>query len=94
MALLKNLSYRVKRIFQGENGIVEKVDSIPENEITDRYEYRKDYYKHGPMLVTFRNPLGEFVTELSPLTSENLSDNIGLYNAPVYKNYEIGDKFP
>lgn len=84
-----NLKYRIKRILQGESGIVEKVEPAPKGDY-----YIKDYYKNQPMEITFRNPIGELVKELSPLTYKALPDNIGWSSASVYKTYKPGDKFP
>ncbi len=95
-----NLLYRLKRFFDGESGIVEKVEPAPfvrydEKEDTiDRFNYSKDYFGNLPSMVTFKNSLGELVKRLSPITTEALPDNTGLYYASAYKNYKVGDNFP
>ena len=50
----------------GESGIVESVGDTPE---TDCFGQSINYYKDGfgnlPRLITFRNPLGQSITEIS-----------------------------
>ena len=56
----------------------------------------KDDYERFPERVTFRNPLGELHTNLTPITLERIK-NLGKkpdYNIRVYKSYKPGDKFP
>ena len=95
---IRNLGYRMKIFFQGESGIVERVEPTS---LTDNsgqiINYYRDYYGHLPEQVTFRNPLGEEVTSLTPKILKNVEFFLGLNQAhafPVYKSYIPGDKFP
>ncbi len=92
--LLKNLSYRLKRFFQGESGVVEKVEKLEPSYYRNKINDVKDYYGNLPQKLIIRNPLGKLVTILSPTTTETLPDNVGLFDAQVYKKYKPGDTFP
>jgi len=52
MKTLKNLSYRIKSLFIGESGIVEKVDTVSEIDEKGRARVR-DSIGYLPQLVTF-----------------------------------------
>ena len=103
MRTLKNLSYRIKRFFHGEESwIVERVEHAEVQELQkkardlDYFKFIKDDYERFPERVTFRNPLGELHTNLTPITLERIK-NLGKkpdYNIRVYKSYKPGDKFP
>ena len=92
-----NLLYKIKRFFQGESGGIEKTGPVQLYDENNRIlGYDIDYYGNLPRQVTFRNPLGEEVTRLSQLTSEeriDFKDNKS-YSIRFYKNYKVGDKFP
>ena len=103
MGLLKNFVYRVERIRKGERVVVVIVESAPRMDCQEQsINYRKDSFGNEPQQITFRNPLGELVTKLSPIVTESwyvvdrmfgherLTDH--LYD--VYKKYNIGDSFP
>ena len=95
MTILENLTYRIERIFNGERGIVEKVELASTKDKKGKFcNYFKDHYNHLPRQITFRNPLGKLVERLSPITQEALPDNIGLHYVKVYKTYKPGDEFP
>ena len=98
METLKNLGYKINRLFRGESGVVEKVGHAP---LTDNsgqiINYYKDYYGSLPEQVTFRNPLGEEVTNLTLKILKNVEFFIELNQAhafPIYKTYKPGDNFP
>lgn len=92
MKIRENLGYRIKRFFEGESGIVEKVELFDIENSPNKPA--TDYYKQYPTMVTVRTPLGDLVKIQSPLTTEYLPDNIGLFSASVYKIYKPGDRFP
>ncbi|VVB78303.1 Uncharacterised protein [uncultured archaeon] len=89
-----NLSYRLKRFFQGESGIVEKVEPLEGL----RKIFWKDDFGNTPMRVTFRNPLGEQKIRYTPL--EIISHLAGFYEEEKpkkirsYKQYHPGQSFP
>ena len=95
MKTLKNLGYRIKRFFQGESGIVEKVDYFTEfikYENGDYVEdeehlYLKDDLGKFPEKITFRTPLGESIAKVG--YTERTS-----FSKFEYKSYKPGDKFP
>ena len=92
-----NLGYRLKRFLTGrESGIVEKIEPCLNVRTkigffcfkTARFNYLTDDIGDRPRLVTFRNPLGELVQELTPL--------VGVFNTEIadYQRYKPGDEFP
>jgi len=86
------LSYRLKRFFKGESGIVEKVEQKTEFRAT---EYIKDDNGNLPEKIVVRNPLGELVEMNSYLISEGRYEpKKGRVNYLVYKQFKPGDKFP
>lgn len=104
MKTIKNLAYRIKRFFDGESGIVERVDDyIGSTTVVGSYHgkatfnYIKDDYSGLPQRVTFRNPLGEEITDLSSMvlvpTSTFGKKRISLLSRK-YKAYKPGDNFP
>ena len=102
MPKLKNLAYRIKRFFQGECGIVERVESCEAQDLRNKekglpyYIYDKDYFGDFPQRAFFKNPLGELCSGLAPLKDFEVN-NLGLkpnYTARRYKKYKPGDKFP
>lgn len=99
MKPLKNLGYRLKRIFQGESGIVERVIIARGEEDIIRRDmsiYPHDDIYRSPQKVFYRNPLGEIRISLTPTTMVRTIDNFT--SKPnyirVYKTYKPGDKFP
>lgn len=91
--VIKNLMYRIKRFFQGESGVVEKVEKLEPSYFGNKINDARDYHGSLPQKLIIRNPLGQLVTKLSPMTTETLPDNVGLFYASVYKKYKPGDIF-
>jgi hypothetical protein len=91
---LKNLQYRLRRIFYGESGIVKEVE--PERNGYFKSFIKKDDDGNLPARVFFTNPLGEELSLLSPM----IIDSKSLHNSRIpieylhYKKYKPGDKFP
>ncbi len=81
-----NLSYRLRRIFQGESGVVERVQPITDivEDSNRRLEDKgllplrppKDYFGNLPELVIFRNPLGELCNSMTPVEYVSLWDKV------------------
>ncbi|MEK6872664.1 MAG: hypothetical protein AABW90_01465 [Nanoarchaeota archaeon] len=93
MAKLKNLSYRIKRFFMYENGIVEKVEEFPKS--NDDHSSLKDSYGNLPQFVTFRNHLGELKIDYATEERVKVRSPIDNYTfAFRYRRYKVGDKFP
>ena len=93
MEKLKNLAYRTKRFFQGESGVVERVES---QDPFDKNNYWKDDDMNLPNRIFVRNLLGELISDLTSLRLKRV-DNLGIkpnYDVRVYKTYKPGDKFP
>jgi hypothetical protein len=88
-----NLAYRIKKIFQGESGIVERIE--PQNPM-DKTNYFKDSHGDLPKRIFIRTPLGELVTLTSPMVLERRESFKGRLplDYQVYKQYQPGDKFP
>ena len=90
---MKNIAYMVKRFMRGESGVVIMVETLPAD---DQNLYRRDSTGALPKRVTFRNPLGEIVTSLTPLTHIRAEKykNGNMYPLSYYKKYGHGDPFP
>ncbi len=93
MKNLKNLGYRIKRFFQGESGIVERVES---QDPSDKNNYWKDDDMNLPKRIFVRNTLGELVEMNNPMILESRDSfkGSGYIDYRVYKQYKSGDKFP
>ena len=88
-----NLLYRIKRFFNGESGVVERVEP---QAAFDRVNYFKDSDGNLPKRIFIRNLLGELVEMDSPLVLESIDsfkDRTPL-DYEIYKQYKLGDKFP
>ena len=96
MGTIKNLRYRTKRFFQGESGIVERLDEAPSiDSFGQGINYYKDNKGNLPKGITFRNPLGKLVTRLSSMVLVPTEMFLDMPSARRrYKPYEIGDQFP
>ena len=98
MATLQNLSYRIKRFFDGESGIVIKIEPVPSIYPSTKFIplYHKDDSSNLPMQLTIKNDLGELVTRLTPLIAEKINNPKIDYPEYSwnYKTYKPGDKFP
>ena len=98
MGILTNIAYRVERLFRGERGIVEKVGETPlfdSNGNKQIINYWPDDFKNPPRLVTFRNPLGELVTQFTPIeivSCKRVIDDDSTYYRR-FKRYKTGDNF-
>ena len=89
-----NLTYRIKRLFQGESGVVERVE--PQDPL-DKNKYWKDDDRNSPRRIFVRNPLGELLVGMNnQMTSEtrDIFKERGFIDYHVYKQYTTGDKFP
>lgn len=95
-----NITYKIKRFFTGEEGIVEKVESC--TEYFERtygrkfmpYFYRDDF-GNFPQAVTFRNPLGELITRLAPLGKRTIEKATGeKIKCLEYRTYSPNHQFP
>jgi len=85
-----NLSYRLRRLFQGESGVVERVEPV---DVKENYYTDDDW--NLPERIFVRNHLGELVDCLSPMSSvPGISIRKGFTKYQVYKKYKPGDKFP
>lgn len=93
MTLLKNLTYKIKRFFRGEFGIVERVE--PQDPL-DKNNYLKDNDGNLPKRIFVRNPIGELVEMNNQMILEPRYTFKGREYCyfKVYKDHEIGDKFP
>ncbi len=91
-----NLAYRIKRLIQGESGIVLKVDPVDTTNKTFIPNYEKDHFGNFPMTVTFRNPLGELEQGMTPITTKTIKkyDRLTTHQLRVYKRYKIGEQYP
>ena len=82
-----NLIYRIKRLFRGESGIVEKVE-------LDKNSYQDDVGNWAKSIL-IRNPLGELIERDNPWVTElrrHFNGRSEYYK--IYKQYEVGDIFP
>ena len=92
-----NLTYRIKRLFCGENGTVLRTAPVETTIWEDGNIpfYQKDHYGNLPQQVTFKNPLGEVKQGLTPLTTETIEKLVGIkHTIQVYKTYRPGEQFP
>ena len=88
--MILNIPYRIRRLFKGERGIVERVQS-------DHDFFSKDGLGGVQTEITFRNPLGQIKKALSPLIAfypPNHPKHEGYIPHIIYKKYETGDQFP
>lgn len=92
-----NLKYRLKRLFQGESGVVERVNEAPNTDGFGQFvKYWKDDTGNFPKSVTFRNPLSELVTVLSSMVlmpTETFKDK-PYELTREYKQYQLRNQFP
>lgn len=85
-----NLLYRLKRIFQGESGIVERAEAL---DILD--EGARDFDGNLPQKIFIRNPLGELVEVKNLLILKRRDGYKGEFEDYLaYKQYKTGEKFP
>jgi len=96
MGLLNRLEYRMKRFFQGEEGVVEVVeDNVGGYHEKATFNFVKDGFGNLPQGIVIRNPLGEQVRLPSPMGLDFVEDENGLPKAnQKYETYVPGDKFP
>jgi len=92
MGILRNLAYRIERMVTFmERGIVVKVESVPKVIDGKPVINVTDMEGKSAERITFRNPLGEVVTKLSPVKPKYTRDD---HYIMVHPDYKPGDKFP
>ncbi len=94
----KSLGYIVKKFFLGEQGIVEKVEGLKTDGISEHsISSYKDDFGYLPQIVTFRNPLGQLLTRTAYSYERVHVKKTGKSHPEFafrYKIYKIGGKFP
>lgn len=97
------LIYRVKRIFFGEEGIVENVLPPFKKDNLEALSYKPNchfFYQDSdgnlPQRLLVRNPLGEIITLPASLKQvEKISHPSGIsYKYNIYNYYLPGDSYP
>lgn len=88
-----NLPYKIKKFFQGEFGIVERIEP-PTYKYTfgQNIKCLEDDEGNLPKKIFIRNSLGELIVADPLMGLETRYDGYAIYQ--VYKQYSIGDNFP
>lgn len=96
--MVSNLAYKVRRFFGIERGIVEKVESLSDEELKKTFLgqpiYPKDDLGNLPQRVFFRTPLNEVLSDIPSITTSVISGSKSMCNCEqIYPRYKPGDNY-